>query len=66
MNKRVELYTIIEASSTDSLIDLVQDSIQNDGWQPLGGVSSVGVFNKHMGIIQYKFYQAMVKYELSA
>ena len=65
MNKRIELYTIIEASSTDSLIDLVQDSIQNGGWQPLGGVSSVGVFN-NIDRVEYRFYQAMVKYELSA
>ena len=56
MNKRIELYTIIEASSTDGLIDLVQDSIQNNGWQPLGGIV----------VSNNRFYQVMIKYELSA
>lgn len=62
MNKRVELYTIIEASSTDSLIDLVQDAIQNNGWQPLGGVCIKFILEDSKN----RFYQAMVKYELSA
>ena len=66
MNKRVELYTIIEASSTDSLIDLVQDSIQNNGWQPLGNISGIATCDDRGVIIKSKFYQAMVKYELSA
>ena len=66
MDKRIELYTIIEASSTDSLIDLVQDSIQNGGWQPLGSVSSTVTCDDRGLPIRNRFYQAMVKYELSA
>jgi len=52
------IYTVVEATNLEALIDQVNQAMR-DGWRSEGGVCCIKVENRADGLQQYRFLQAM-------
>lgn len=53
-------YKIVTAKSAEGLEKLVQELMDNHGWEPLGGVSAVSWRTEFFKDLYFEYYQVLI------